>query len=48
VRARSAGYELGKYVPGGSDVCLEALRERVDVFFQPGETQGPSDRRCKE
>lgn len=29
--------------PGGSDVCLEALRERVDVFFQPGEAQGPSD-----
>ena len=33
----------GKKFPEGSDVRPESLRERVDVFFQLGEAQGPPD-----
>jgi len=33
----------GKKFPEGSDVGLESLRVRVDVFFQLGEAQGPPD-----
>ena len=33
----------GKKFPEGPDVGPESLRERVDAFFQFGETQGPTD-----